>query len=649
MPCWAPGEPAVDAISALSSKAVAGPCEPGLAARSRESSESVSDSASDSVSDSVSDSDSVSVPVSVSASAAASDSEASKAPTTPAEPAASAAEPFFRTVARDVAAAVLTELAVGVVFALAWWVTKGPWLPWGIWAYLLGVGVMVGGVFAVAEQLGARGWPKLGVLAGLLLTPGVLWGGRFLVEWVLLLDPLKAYVSLAGSLSLAEWPQLVLVLGAALLGYGSLLVARWRDWGPAAQTYAMLAGTAAWALCAAGSPLRFEALNATFYLLPLLVRAAAFPLLLWGLERLRARLSGEVERAARGSGSRALDPRARHRARWGERQGARLAAEGKLLEAAQALAQAAEAWPSAERSLQAALAFARADEPYVCVEHLHRMLDDPAHDPRDLDRPELGFLRELEVWGELEARRRAKRALPVARRPPLPWRYHVVAACALAVAGGWTLSFAWTREVPAQLARRAMWARLRGDGDALVAVARALERGTATPPATVLAESAFFPGALLRLGVPAAGGQSLVAAERVYIQAARAGSVPAMLRVVGLLEDQGPRTERAQSHWLERAAAAGSLEAQWRFAARLRIGQGIEPDPARAYALCRAAAEAGAAPAMMLLAEWLEIGSDAPPDPAGAARWYRAAAAAGEPHATVELQRLLRRYPELGR
>ncbi|HBP23372.1 MAG TPA: hypothetical protein DEA08_37040, partial [Planctomycetes bacterium] len=536
---------------------------------------------------------------------------------------------------------------MGVVLLAAWRVTAEVWLGWGLWLFLVGVGAGAGLLFAIVERLGRRS-RVLAFVVGAAAAPAVFFGGALLVELWAQGSPLKAYGALAGSLGLGVLPQLGLFLAGALSGHGALLLARWRGASLPAQVYAMTGGSAAFVLIALTLPLRYEALNAAFYLLPLLTRAVVFPLSCWAGERAIERLRrgpASVPRSAKRSGG--VDPRARHKARWCEKQAKAHEEAGRAVEAAASYAQAAEVWPSAERSLLAASAYARADEPYRAIEHLQRMLADPAHDPRAVARPEFDYLRTLEAWAEVprpSGRRRPRRPQ---RSSSAPW-LHLLASCGLAVLAGWSLSFAWTLEVPAEVTRRLVWSRLTRDAELQLELARRLERGTSKPPATIVAESSYLPAALLHSGAPPPSGQSLVAAEKAYLGAARGGSVPAMLRVVELLDGLMPPRLASQAYWLRQAAESGSPEALWRYAVMLHTGEGVTRDEAAALSHCRSAATQGHVEAMFTLASWLETGSGtSEPDPAEAARWYQAASDAGHLTASLELSRLKRGYPDL--
>ena len=558
------------------------------------------------------------------------------------------AEPLVESLGVGLGAGLASEASVGLVLVAAWRLATESWLGWSVWLFLAGVGLGSGLLFSLVERVGRRRSLLLASALGLVGAPAIYFGGAFLIELSAQRSPLKAYGVLAGSLGWGVLPSLGLFLLGALCGHGVLLVVRRRGFGVAGQAYAMVAGSALFVLAALTLPLRYEGLNAAFYLLPLLVRAVSFPLALWGGERLASRLRRGPSAALRPALQRgAVDPRARHRARWSERQARAHEAAGRLAEAAGSYAQAAETWPSAERSLRAASAFARAEEPYQAIEQLKRMLSDPAADRRAMARPEFDYLRSLEAWVALEGCLQERAPLRSRRRRvgSPPW-LHLLAGCGLAVLAGWSLSFAWTPEVSAEVTRQLAWARLWGDARRQLGLARRLERGSSAPPAAVVAESSYLAAALLKGGAPPPTGQSLVAAEKAYLRAARAGSVPAMLRVVDLLEGLVPPRLASQAYWLRQAADAGSPEAQWRYAVVLHTGEGVARDEAAALTHCRRAAESAHVSAMFTLARWLETGSGlSEPDPAAAARWYQAASDAGHLTASLELSRLRRRYP----
>ena len=86
-----------------------------------------------------------------------------------------------------------------------------------------------------------------------------------------------------------------------------------------------------------------------------------------------------------------------------------------------------------------------------------------------------------------------------------------------------------------------------------------------------------------------------------------------------------------------RAQVAGEAIAAYRLALKVRNGEGMPADPARAVALLTVAADAGVPAAMFLLSNMLAAGEGAPPDAAASRRWLETAAALEYPEALQQL------------
>jgi TPR repeat protein len=95
--------------------------------------------------------------------------------------------------------------------------------------------------------------------------------------------------------------------------------------------------------------------------------------------------------------------------------------------------------------------------------------------------------------------------------------------------------------------------------------------------------------------------------------------------------------------WHEKAAEAGSAEAEYRLGRFHETGVETAPDPAAARLWYGRAAERGHALAQLRLALLLHRGVGGPVDLAGAVRWYDAAAVRGLPLAQHNLAALLER------
>ena len=128
-------------------------------------------------------------------------------------------------------------------------------------------------------------------------------------------------------------------------------------------------------------------------------------------------------------------------------------------------------------------------------------------------------------------------------------------------------------------------------------------------------------------------------AMRWYQKAAKAGSPQAQFLLgmkfengVGADPDPGKAVE-----WFRRAAEGGHALAQYRLASALREGRGVERNIAKAATWYRRAAENGIPEAAFNLAFILEKGLAGTVDAPGAARWYRKAAEAGLAQARFNL------------
>jgi TPR repeat protein len=95
--------------------------------------------------------------------------------------------------------------------------------------------------------------------------------------------------------------------------------------------------------------------------------------------------------------------------------------------------------------------------------------------------------------------------------------------------------------------------------------------------------------------------------------------------------------------WHEKAAEAGSAEAQYRLGLFYETGLETAPDLAAARLWYSRAAEQGHPTAQLRLALLLQEGRGGPVDLPGAARWYDAAAVQGLPEAQYNLAVLLER------
>lgn len=84
-------------------------------------------------------------------------------------------------------------------------------------------------------------------------------------------------------------------------------------------------------------------------------------------------------------------------------------------------------------------------------------------------------------------------------------------------------------------------------------------------------------------------------------------------------------------------AQAGEAMGAYRLALKVRNGEGMPADPARAVALFTVAAEGGVPAAMFVLSNMLAAGEGVPPDAAAARRWLETAAEREYPEALQQL------------
>lgn len=121
-------------------------------------------------------------------------------------------------------------------------------------------------------------------------------------------------------------------------------------------------------------------------------------------------------------------------------------------------------------------------------------------------------------------------------------------------------------------------------------------------------------------------------ASKALVAAAQAGDAGAYYEIgVRLAQGRGGvgQDYARAAVFLERAARAGVVPAQFRLGVLYEKGLGVRKDPGEARRLYAAAAAKGHARAMHGLAEVLEHGVNGPPDHAGALEWFRKAAASG--------------------
>ncbi|MBL4849517.1 MAG: hypothetical protein JKY65_28640, partial [Planctomycetes bacterium] len=178
---------------------------------------------------------------------------------------------------RACAVGILTELSVGL--ALLGVAAAGDQrFAWLAWFYFGGVGALGGVVFGIAEHVGLRRrW--LGLVTCAVGAVVVFGGARFLQELIVEGNPLKAYGSLIQSSGGFRWQDLALFAGGAVCCFAPTLIARWRGASWLAQAVAGMTGALAFAIGVTLSPIRFEAFGPAVYLVPLLGRVVAFPLI----------------------------------------------------------------------------------------------------------------------------------------------------------------------------------------------------------------------------------------------------------------------------------------------------------------------------------------------------------------------------------
>ncbi|MDE0335520.1 MAG: tetratricopeptide repeat protein [Defluviicoccus sp.] len=102
-----------------------------------------------------------------------------------------------------------------------------------------------------------------------------------------------------------------------------------------------------------------------------------------------------------------------------------------------------------------------------------------------------------------------------------------------------------------------------------------------------------------------------------------------------------PSTYGDAMRWYQKAAEAGSPQAQFLLGMKYDNGVGADPDPGRAVDWFRRAAEGGHALAQYRLASALNEGRGVERNVAGAASWYRRAAENGIPEAAFNLAYIL--------
>jgi len=131
-------------------------------------------------------------------------------------------------------------------------------------------------------------------------------------------------------------------------------------------------------------------------------------------------------------------------------------------------------------------------------------------------------------------------------------------------------------------------------------------------------------------------------AERLLLRAAEAGFVTAQ-SLLGQAYETGqigkPPRDLVRAHdWYERAALAGSVDAQVAMGTAHYLGRGRAKDPTRALQWYRAAATGGDVGAMYLTASMYEQGDGAGRDLRLARYWYERAAEAGDEAAPGKLK-----------
>lgn len=130
-----------------------------------------------------------------------------------------------------------------------------------------------------------------------------------------------------------------------------------------------------------------------------------------------------------------------------------------------------------------------------------------------------------------------------------------------------------------------------------------------------------------------------VAANRLYLEAARMGYLPAQ-NFIGYRLLKGEGTERNVEeglYWLEQAAENGETRAEANLGFLLANGQWVERDDEKAFYWLSRAAEKGFAPALSQLGDFYRDGRTAESDSLKAASLYLEAADAGLPDAASKL------------
>ncbi|MBW2694731.1 MAG: sel1 repeat family protein, partial [Deltaproteobacteria bacterium] len=131
--------------------------------------------------------------------------------------------------------------------------------------------------------------------------------------------------------------------------------------------------------------------------------------------------------------------------------------------------------------------------------------------------------------------------------------------------------------------------------------------------------------------------------ESLLLAAAEEDHSLAQVALGELLLQSGPERETEALGWFDRAASAGSAEAQFHLGARSLRGSGADADPAEALRWLGLAAEKGHPAAQRLLGDVYAEGRGVTADPVQSTQWYRAAADQGDVSAQVALGR---RYAE---
>ena len=131
--------------------------------------------------------------------------------------------------------------------------------------------------------------------------------------------------------------------------------------------------------------------------------------------------------------------------------------------------------------------------------------------------------------------------------------------------------------------------------------------------------------------------------ESLLLAAAEENHTLAQVALGELLLQAGPERETEALGWFDRAANAGSPEAQFHLGARSLQGSGVDADPAEALRWLGLAAEKGHPAAQRLLGDVYAEGRGVIADPVQSTEWYRAAAEQGDVSAQVALGR---RYAE---